>query len=515
MADPRRNVYPLTVSYVAGLALILGLYVLTTDAGRPGGAVLPSPAFTLWMFILVLMLAVSAGIVFAHALISYVQLRSPEDLILSLVAANIVVMTFVFFLTHYAFEGLSPLASRDRFRVVVWLMGLSTVTGLFAVSLRGQRRWIKILRLVAAVTGCLVAPMLMIAVFVSPVLPFLVVVPGTNDVTPLGSVMLAYILWMTVSTLVIFSVRWVWVHRSTDLAAAMMLSFWLVGMMIFSNQQAKYEYGGLLWISSLLFGLAILALAVVVRAVFETRTTLEEIIQERTRELTRSRQESDFYLRMWAHEVGNLLQGLVVYLELLSERGGADETMLESARMLVEKSALVNRQVEILGRVKQSPGDVLRPVGLISTLAAAIESAKGTTYDSVRIVLDDRTCRRPMVLADDLLELMFVSFMVFAARYSSNKNPDVHLDVSMSGDLVYVNLAFAAYRIPSEIETSLTSDEVSWNTALGLDLSVVKLLAERYGAHVRYSYQEEQGWNVITLVFPCAPCSPGDTADTV
>ena len=144
---------------------------------------------------------------------------------------------------------------------------------------------------------------------------------------------------------------------------------------------------------------------------------LYEIVDDRTSKLEQSEKEIVFYLDMWTHKIGNILQGMMTYLELLPGNS-EDNNMVQNelAKDLGREGNLVNRQVIALTKIKQTKGKPLGSVNLRDAFIVASEdilsyySVKGTPSLDIQVNPDI------YVEADALLAHLFLTLFIHVAN---------------------------------------------------------------------------------------------------
>jgi len=480
---------------------VLAIYFATTRDSRPGAAIVESQTFQFWLSVLVTLIASTSGIVFTYSLVSYLRDKRLANLILVLLTANLVLVIFLLFMTHPALADWSPFSDRDKARTLIAELGWTLALGVFVIAFYGNSPTTRKRKDLAIAVGVVAAPASSFLFLLSPTPVFYTVTPGTDEVTILGWFLTFVDLVFAAVTVVRFAMNWYRERWRFDLAFLLTLILWIVALVIYNRQMETYEFSGLLWIGSLLAGFILLDVAMIVSAVFETHKELEDLIAERTRQLQLSREESDFYLHMWSHEIGNVLQGIVTYLELMAEHGDPDRTLSRAAMDLAAKTTLIIRQVGKLAQVKEAQEQQVKPVDLSSAITEATDTVHGILGAQTFTVEATSKDKGLLVIADNLLELVFVNLIVQCVRHSNEKETLVNIDATASSEYVTVVCSSAGTHLSQTIEQSLTEEIVPAATALGLDLFTVKLLAGRYGARVKYGHDADPERNVFTLTF--------------
>jgi predicted neutral ceramidase superfamily lipid hydrolase len=85
---------------------------------------LESSHMSFWLAILMPLGTIMSGIIFSYSLAQYTLDKQFRDLVLLLMAINMILDGFLYLLTNVSFAELSPFADRDRNRTIVIAFGL-------------------------------------------------------------------------------------------------------------------------------------------------------------------------------------------------------------------------------------------------------------------------------------------------------------------------------------------------------------------------------------------------------
>ena len=155
-----------------------------------------------------------------------------------------------------------------------------------------------------------------------------------------------------------------------------------------------------------------------------TSRELSAAVRIRTEELEYAKRETEFYLNIWAHKVGNLLQGMTTYLDLFSVSNDPEflSQPQETAKDLSSEAIAINRQVAALLRVKENEVARTWPVHLPNMIKRAYDdSIEALDVSPESLILEGESDAQ--VIADDFLDLVFISLFRFIFRNLLSDNP--------------------------------------------------------------------------------------------
>ena len=496
---------------------IFGIVLLIVISTLFSGVVwidLDVPQLGLWINILVPLDIAVLGVVFTYALVRYTQDQTFRDLALILIALNAIIVSLFYILTNVTAIDWSPFASRERNRTIVTAFAFIVGPPLLFGSLTEETPVSKRQRDISLIYGALIIPSIIAWFFFSlePVFTTSVSETGLISITPIAWIILIFTA-LTMTWALGRSIQsWRRRRNRIDMSIAMALILWILSTTLFSLQQNPYQAMELVWLSCMLFGFLMIAVAMIITAVVEPHQALVGLVEERTQEVEISRKESEFYLTLWGHKIGNLLQGLTMYLELLALPDPHDPQHLqESAWSLSRDAALINRQVGILAQVKENTPQVLIPLNPRDAIQGALEAAGilvSPDKINVQVPFD---MERQRIMADSLLEAVFLNLLSFIARSKESKEIDVNIEFKEIDGNVDIQVSYSGKPLSEDIEVSVFQELNLLKTALNLDLYSVKILMDHYGGTFEYHRLQEPGQNQFVLRFKSA--SKADAID--
>ena len=475
--------------------------------GGSAWVIISETTFSFWMIILSIGLAVSAMAVSTYSFVAFVQSREVRHLMLILLGVDIVIWSFLFLITHPSSQLWAPgFSDRDRNRTFGMALVLAVVPSILIESFAGEAKPRRSVKYILVVWGAIIMPLICTWFLLSPSPVFLMVVGegGVGDLTLVGAIISLGYLTAQIIALLRFMYKW-WKTRNVfDLTLLLALAIWTMGTGFIIVLWNALQIAELLWMGSIISGFLLIGAVQFITSILEPHRFLESLIEQRTRELSLSNQESKFYLNMWTHKMGNLLQGMVTYLDILemAAQNSEDDTKSRAvASDLSREAAMLNQQVMQLSRIKENQEQVLWPVNLPESFDEAINTAKdllGKNAFAAEFIHRDPLT----VKGDNLLPLAFHSAIAFHVKNRIDEQPQIKISIGQTDQPRSFKIICRGKPIPMELRKYIESKELHGQIALDLDLFTIKLLMNRYGASVKCERNESTEENVCTFTFP-------------
>ena len=191
---------------------------------------------------------------------------------------------------------------------------------------------------------------------------------------------------------------------------------------------------------------------------------------------------------MWTHKIGNILQGMMTYLELLP--GNSEDNIMvqnELAKDLGREGNLVNRQVIALTKIKQTKGKPLGSVNLRDAFIVASEdilsyySVKGTPSLDIQVNPDI------YVEADALLDHLFLSLFIHVAKMQDVENLQINVNSESLKGSIITEIVCSEPVLSAQAQKYMSEAGITSQTQLGLELFIMKILLDRYHCRMEYS----------------------------
>jgi signal transduction histidine kinase len=495
------------ISYVVVFAFLAALVLLAYVAFSGRAWVVLSPQeFLFWLTLLTFILATAAGSVATYSFASFARTRETRSFMLIMVGLDLVIWVFLYLVTHPAsIEWASAFSGRDRNRTIGTVFVIIIVPAILIDSFSGSARLTRRSGMLLSAWGIFIVPFISFWFLFSPqpVFSMTSAQGGVEGLTPEGAIIsLGYLISQIVAALM-FVRRWRGARSIHDLSLLLALSYWIIGTLFIVVLWNPFQIAELIWVGTIISGLAFIAAVQFMSSILEPHRKLEALVEQRSQELELSYRESEYYLNMWTHKMGNLLQGIVTYLEILEStpEGGVEQLRSRNiAHELSKEAILVNKQVLQLSQIKEIYHSELKPASLYQAVVDAVETAYGLldegSFSASLITLRDASVR-----ADELLSLVFLSAIIFHVQ---NKQGDpVHIDFSLkeSSDAVSLTTRATGEQLSKQVREYLLSDELIGSLSLNLELFIIKVLMKRYDASLNCAYDTESGQNICTYRF--------------
>lgn len=462
-----------------------------------------------WLFLamviplLLAVLVASASIILTHSLLYFFRERLTRNLILLLMSFDIILLSVMFLISHPIYETFFPLADRQRNRTIVIAMGLAIFPSMLGSSLAGDSPATRKSTIASVFWGAFFIPALSLWFLLSLVPVFTVTSPsgGLVGLTPIA-LAFAIVIGLTMSASFIKSlIDWYSTRDRLTMASTLALGFWLYAEVVLVVENNPFQLAEIMWFGAMTIGFIVIALAMSVSAVFEPTRILEETVEQRTQELQESKAESEFYLGMWSHKMGNILQAITVYLDLLSDssRGNLsnDEFQL-SARGITREASLLNMQVTVLSQLKDMGELNLQRVSVVQIISRVMDMVSSfLNPESISVTIP--VTEVPDILGEEMLDVALLSIFSFIVR--SFLASDLHFTVTESHDTetVTLQIGFKGRMLSAEMQEFIKQSVVPHVPTIDLDLFVAKVIVNRLHGTMGYKHQEDTGENMMLV----------------
>ena len=243
-------------------------------------------------------------------------------------------------------------------------------------------------------------------------------------------------------------------------------------------------------------------------------------------QILEDKREAEFYTDLVTHDLNNVNQVLMTYLEVLME--GLEEEdprrkMLKDAMEQVRRSVSLTSKIRKLFRIRASEKP-LEPIDLREILERA-RKATITQWPGRSITIEFRLPKGPiMVLADSLAEELFANLFDNAVKFNPNKKVKVRVSVGKQRikGTSYWRIRVTDYGkgIPDDQKQILFQRFRRGKTKVkgsGLGLSIVKTLVDRYRGIIEVANrvpEDHSKGTVFTVWLPAATNKPDEDGKT-
>lgn len=468
--------------------------------------ILSIPDFAFWSILLTFLIAVSAGAIATYSFVSFAKKRAMRSLMFILLGANFILWVFLYLVTHPAsIEWAVQFASRERNRTLVMAYVFIFIPCILLGSFTGDVKLSRPSATLLIIWGMVVMPIISLWLFFSPEPVFTLTSPegGVEGLTPIGIVLsFSYLIAQFAAA---FRLGYVWLktREPLDLSLLLTIILWIIGSLFAIILWDPLQIAELLWMTAIISGFLLIAAVQFIKSVIQPHRELESLVEQRTRELELSDQESEFYLNLWTHKMGNILQGIVSYLDLLehvTQQELDDQGASSVTRELSREAILVNHQVLQLSKIKERYHHPLTQIDVTKAISRAIETATELLGKDV-FVINFTYDERIIVKGDDLIDLVFLSAIIFHVR---NKLDEKIVLAISSEEFETTQSVFIKCRgkpMSKEIQEFVHSDKIIGSVSLDLDLFTIKLLMNRYNGSINFQRDDVNEENTFIIRF--------------
>ncbi|UCE10919.1 MAG: HAMP domain-containing histidine kinase [Candidatus Thorarchaeota archaeon] len=463
--------------------------------------------FNFWLSVVTTIWATVSGIVATYSFVQYTQERFFRSFIICLLGANVVLLAFLILVTHPVATW-SAFADRIRNRTIVTALGFLLAPGLLAGSIAGERQVTTKMRNITILWGILAQPAFALWLFFVPVPPFELTRPpwGLAGITPVGWAVFIVVSITAFVSFFRYMSEWLRTKDRIVLALTLALVSWITSVFVFAILDDPLQVAELIWIAGMAVGFTLLAAAMILTSIIEPHRALETVVSERTFQLQESREETEFYLSLWTHKMGNLLHAIATYLELIEEGikvGGDLSSLQKPTEDLIQEAIRVNRQVAKLTKIKERADAITWPVNLDQALLKSVREAESSLQRDVVFAISAKE-GSIQVYADDMIDIVLVNMVTRCGQQVKGPSPMVNVSMKkVSGD-TELTFEYEGPGITSEMIEWLTVRPPLRRSILDLDLFMSILLMERYGGRIRYEEIKGSDKKRIALTFRSA-----------
>lgn len=461
--------------------------------------------FNFWMPTFVAVLATVTGIVATYSFVQYTQEGCPRSFVFALVGINVTLLAFLFLFTHPA-ASWSAFSGRARNITIVTALGYLVTPGVLLGSFASEKSMTKQVRNTLLLWGVVIQPLVSLWLFFSPEPMFTLTssdggIFGLNLNGILFSIIFGVTLFVSLGR---YIQEWLKKREGIILATTLALVLWGLSFLIFVVIDHHLQIAELLWFSGVVEGFTLIAGAMIATSILDPHRALESVIQERTKQLDESRKESEFYLRLWTHKIGNLLQGIITCLELIGYKAEKMEelhSLQEPAMDLVRESILVNRQIERLIRIKERSDTITWPMNLGRILEKSMLELHETHGDKKIEVILPTIEKNVQIMADDMVDIVFINLMTRCVRQFKGEKLKGAFDVRQTRDIVQVAFGPCEMETPLEVGEWFGAKSSLKKGTLDLESFMAWLLMDKYGGQIEYQDSPISGKKEIVLTF--------------
>jgi len=457
----------------------------------------------LWLTLNTIGGSLSAGIVAIYSLERYKQEQLFTYLLLVMVCITEMITGVLYLITSPAFTGLSPFVDLNRNRFILMFGAITLAASPLLGSLVSETPIQQQEKLLLILLNCVVGPIIQVWVLLSPVQLFNLASGdlGPFQFTPGGFVLFTFLVVLLIMSL-IKSLRAYYISRvSIHLALGLLMAITMVAGILVAMAAGPRSVAEGSWYSVYIEGFVIISISFMLDVVVDPFRNLRALVKKRTEELAESKRESEYYLNIWSHKVGNLLQEVQLHLELLNMTSGLEEIkkLSQSSLLLVDDVEAINRQVRVLSRIKSRQNGDLFPVSMREVIKTAIHDIIEVSEDINPEITFSESGFDSYVLADELLITIPFNIIMYIIRSQSVGRPKIDVSLSESPDDLKVCFQYEGKHIPRDILAALQGSLDPLRTTLGLDIYAVNVLLKDYGGTFVYENSPHGGQFIASI----------------
>ena len=235
---------------------------------------------SIWISLDVSLLVVIYALILTFGIIRFNQGRMSRDYILLILSVNMIVIAFLFLVTHPVNADLLPeIASREKNRTVIVYMGIVGMVCIGALTKFSRKSVTDGINRIVPIIGFILVPSFCIISIFIPNFVLLTYTPDTG-ITILAYVILIGTLSVISYALVTFLNHWRKRREWFDLSIVIATSFWFSSVVGFGLQTSPYQLMEILWPLLNASGYALLAGAMIIESIIAPHRVLENQVSQ-------------------------------------------------------------------------------------------------------------------------------------------------------------------------------------------------------------------------------------------
>jgi hypothetical protein len=450
--------------------------------------VMQEDAFISWLALVIVLLAGISAVVASHSVIFFLQEGKNDDLIYSICCIDVFILSFIYFISHEVNALALPIApSKEKNVEIVAILALLVGLSVVFQVLYGRKDKSRRGEVLSYLSGFIIVPIIALIIILSPQ-PFFELSTSSGDLTSTGIFILVVFLSFMIVGIVKNGKEWINTSHHSSLARVFACVLWIFSIIYFGVQTLSFQVTEIIGLGSMLAGFSFLAVSMVAVAIVEPHRSLKALVTERTAELSNSLLESEYYLNMWSHEVGNMLQGIVGVLDLLTFEisTSSNDELLSDSYDVIRRLAVSTKQVRMLAGMKALTEEKYYPIDIYGCVTEAVKKVRlipGFDELDIRINFDNNVM---WVMANEFLTMAIFNLI----SYITNRDPKfsnlLSIDIIKSESHADLKFTREGFSLTDELRESLFGSLQPQTTVLGLDLFSAKIVTQQFGGVLRY-----------------------------
>ncbi len=452
--------------------------------------------FINWMTLLI---GIEGSICFlaaGAAIFLYNLNRKLRDLLFAIGLFNTAFLSFTFALTYPGIMFQIPFAeSLPKSQLLIAMASLAVPISLVLGYYNANKPLSRESVIAISIIGFLIIPLIAIITVLSPISPQPFAIEN-QGLTTTGILVSVLAFFLVLYLIVIYGAKWK--TRETPLPTVVLLAMlMIVTATVFTvGNQGAYRISALIAIVISTEGLAFLAFGIFKTFTLEQNLSLQETVELRTQELEVAKEESDFYLCLWSHDIGNLLQALRIYLDILELDSVTSSKEQTSIEKIAERISSIINRVQEAAQIRDVEVE-LKSISIVDSVNQAISILK-EVLDLTMIKVDlELPTDDIFIQADGFLTQIFVNLIKNSLDHCGENSPRVRISASIENNTALVDISDSCPQLPTNVRESLFEKFVPSESGLGLGLFIVKKLVIRYQGSIKYSRKENR--NIFSI----------------
>ncbi len=454
-----------------------------------------------WAVIITLLSTAITGGVLINLFYYSRGLSNMRGIILVLLAMDILLINFFHLMTHPTSIFWSPFADRIRNRSVVAIAGTAVMLSVFLFAYARDVPYNLKKLLLYGGFGGIVFPIISMLCVISPQ-PLLIMTTETGGLaglTPTGIVLSVAMPFIGIWSFFKCITEYRQYRDTLVLSLALALILWSVASIYMTLLWNPLQIAEVLYMLNVMGGMTTISIALAIDTLWRPIKQLEQEVAITGRELHLSRQEAEMFLSAWAHKMGNLLQGITLYMELIAEcKTDSERTGLAiEASMLTAEANRLNRQVNWLWTVKSAISEPLYN----TDIAEVINRTLTRIHDMFGgVSISYRGCKDPTrILVDDNADLLFIGLISYCLHKGGIESTKIDIWCNKRPDGIILSLQIKGPLSAYEVMKVLQSNDLPDVTGIDLDIYTARVLFHRYNGVAEIDIDDE---SILHLKFP-------------
>ncbi|MFW9848309.1 MAG: sensor histidine kinase [Candidatus Thorarchaeota archaeon] len=446
------------------------------------------------------LLAAVASMVASYAFVFFLQDRKLRNLILANIGGVMIPIALLYLMTHVGFPYVTPFPPMDYKNDVISIVaGITISLGLLSTVLAKERSVSTqgLFLVVIFGTALVTYVVFMIALFPSSFLPDWILI---NNI----GLVVGIVVYASDFIIILYFIR-NWKARTNSILTGLTLAIttFAIGSTVLITEIEPNQMTELVSIFMIGVSYFFLALPMMATSITEPHRGLSAIVRERTQELLQARDESSFYLNIWTHEVGNILQGILMYLETLELLQSASPEIVKQiipARILTDRATQTIRQVAEIAAMKENAIE-LHTVNVASAIDEVIKIVKTHYIASGVRISHVQINQKITVLADAMFSDLISKLISNVIEKSENQHLTIRIMVLEISSKIHIDIRDNGQPLSDLVRQYLTGETAVLQTEIGLDLFIVRNLLRRYRGRISFEKMGSTNENLTLLRF--------------